>query len=167
MPSILFVCKANQFRSPLAAAISRKLLAEKGVSGSWQVDSAGTWATPGLPAIPSAVAAAQKLGLDLVGHRAIRVNEQSLSEYDLILVMEDNQKQALQSEFPALYENIYLLSHVLERRSYDFQDAFGSQQEADQVSADLYTLLQHGLDSMCILATYLHNTRLNATLQDE
>lgn len=167
MPSILFVCKANQFRSPLAAAFFKQLLAEKRLAGSWQVGSAGVLATPGLPAVSSAVAAAQKLGLDLSGHRAMRVTEQLLSEYDLILVMEANQKEALQSEFPAFYEQIYLLSHVLERRSYDFPDAFDSEQEAAEISVDLHTLLQRGLDSICILATYLQNTKFNSMTQNE
>jgi len=144
-----------------------KLLEEKGLADSWQVGSAGTWATPGLPAIPGAVAAAQKLGLELSGHRSMRVNEQYLSEYDLILMMEANQKEALQSEFPSLYEHIYLLSHVIERRSYDFPDTYGSEQEIAEVCRDLDTLLRRGLDSICILATYLHNTRLNSTIQDE
>ncbi|RPJ38045.1 MAG: low molecular weight phosphatase family protein, partial [Chloroflexi bacterium] len=74
MPSVLFVCMANRFRSPLAAAIFRKSLEEKGLAGSWQVGSAGTWATPGQPVIPSVLAAARELGLDLSGHRAARLD---------------------------------------------------------------------------------------------
>jgi len=163
MPSVLFVCLANQFRSPLAAAIFMKLLEEIGLAPTWQVASAGTWATPGLPAVPTALVAAQKLGLDLSGHRAARVDEQLLAAYDLVLVMEAGQKEALQSEFPALYEHIYLLSHVLERRSYDIPDTFGSEREATQVGADLNTLLRNGQDNICILATYLHNVRIAST----
>ena len=162
MPSVLFVCTANRFRSPLAAAIFKKSLQEKGLDGSWRVGSAGTWATPGQPALPSVLAAARALGLDLSGHRSARLDERMLAAYDLILVMQASQKEALQSEFPALYEHIYLLSHVLERRSYDFPDFSGSEQEVTEVSADLNALLRHGLDGICVLATYLHNVRINS-----
>jgi len=156
---------ANRFRSPLAAAIFRKSLEEKGLAGSWQVGSAGTWATPGQPVIPSVLAAARELGLDLSGHRAARLDEGMLTAYDLILVMQASQVEALRSEFPALNEHIYLLSHVLELRSYDFPDLSGSEQEVAEVSADLNALLRRGLDGVCILATYLHNLRVNSTIQ--
>lgn len=166
MPSVLFVCMANRFRSPLAAAIFKKSLDEKGITDSWQVGSAGTWATPGAPVIPSVLAAAESMGLELSGHRAARLNEEMLNAYDLILVMQASQEEALHSEFPTLYEHIYLLSHVLERRSYDFPDLSSTEQEVAEVGADLNALLRHGLDNICVLATYLHNLRVNSTLQD-
>ena len=166
MPSVLFVCMANQFRSPLAAAIFQKLLQEKGIDDGWQVGSAGTWATPGQQALPSVLGAARDLGLNLSQHRATCLNETMLKAYDLILVMQASQKEALQSEFPALYEHIYLLSHVLERRTYDIPDGAGSEQDVLEVSTDLNTLLRQGLDSICILATYLHNVKANSQLQN-
>jgi protein-tyrosine-phosphatase len=157
---------ANRFRSPLAAAIFQKSLEEKGIAACWQVGSAGTWASPGQPALPSVLAAARGLGLDLSGHHAARLNEGMLKAYNLILVMQASQKEALQSEFPALYEHIYLLSHVLERRTYDIPDASSSEQEVVEVSLDLNVLIRQGLDNICVLATYLHNLRVNSTLQN-
>jgi len=166
MPSVLFVCTANRFRSPVAAAIFQKLLDENGLSGEWRVGSAGTWATPGEPALPGALAAARDLGLDLSGHRAVRLDEGMLNAFDLILVMQGSQKEALQSEFPALYEHIYLLSHVLERRTYDIPDISGYEGEVEEVSADLNEHLRHGLNGICILATSLHNMRINSQIQN-
>ncbi len=164
MPSVLFVCMANRFRSPLAAALFQKSLQEKGASAGWQVGSAGTWASPGQPALPSVLAAARDLGLDLSGHQSARVDEAMLNAYDLILVMQSSQKEALQSEFPSLYEHIYLLSHVLERRTYDFPDLSETEREVAEVSADLDALIRQGLDNICVLATYLHNMRINSAL---
>jgi protein-tyrosine-phosphatase len=161
MPSVLFVCTANRFRSPLAAAIFKKALLEKGLDVSWQVGSAGTWARPGLPALPVVLEAARALGLDLSGHRAARLDGAMLQAYDLVLVMQAGQLEALRSEFPDLNEHIYLLSHVLERRTYDFPDLSACGQEVGEVSADLNVLLRHGLDNICVLATYLHNLRAN------
>ena len=89
MPSVLFVCTANRFRSPLAAACFRKVL-EEGQNedvASWMVGSAGTWAAPGQPVIPAVLVAAQQLGLELAEHRSARVSRQLLAEYDLFFLI--------------------------------------------------------------------------------
>jgi protein-tyrosine-phosphatase len=159
MPSILFVCTANRFRSPLAAAFLGKVLEENGPSASWVIGSAGTWAEPGQPIIPAVFAVAQKFGLDLTTHRATRVSGPSLSQYDLILVMQTSQKEALQSEFPALYERIYLLSNVVERGSYDIPDLPDSPEQMVVVGTELYELIRRGWRNICVLATASHNAR--------
>ena len=176
MPSVLFVCSANRFRSPLAAGIFEQALQEEknkptpswtiGDPGSWRVGSAGTWTAPGQPALPEVYEAAKNLGIDLSKHRSIQVNRQLLSGCDLILVMQNSQKEALQSEFPHLNEHIYLLSHVVEHGSYDIPDSIGSQQEITEISAELNGLIRNGLGSICVLATHLHNVRLASTIQD-
>lgn len=176
MPSILFVCSANRFRSPLAAGIFKQALQEAesepntsftvGNAGSWKVGSAGTWTTPGQPVLMETYEAAKSLGLDLSNHRSVQVSEGLLSEYDLILVMQNNQKEALQSEFPQLSEQIYLLSHVVERGSYDIPDAHDSQQEVTEISAELNELIRNGMRYICVLATYLHNIRYGSIYQN-
>jgi protein-tyrosine phosphatase len=162
MPSVLFVCTANRFRSPLAAAFLRKNLEELGMSGSWHVSSAGTWAAPGLPVMPGIAEAARDFGIELSTHQSVRVNRHILSKYDLILVMEASQKEALVTEDPGLRERVYPLSEVTERRSYDIPDALGSAQEMRAVVAELDTLIRQGLESICVLATYLNNSRNQA-----
>jgi len=168
MPSVLFICTANRFRSPLAAAIFKKALADEKDTditryiqnaGTWQVGSAGTWAAPGQPVIPELHPVAQKLGLSLADHRTERVNGQLLSEYDLILVMQASQRESLLSEFPLLDEYIYLLSHVVERGSYDIPDSSGSEQEVAEVSVEMNELIRRGLPYICVLAIALHNKR--------
>ena len=166
MPSILFVCTANRFRSPLAAAMLQHSLQEMGLAESWRIGSAGTWATPGQPVLQTVSNAAQGFGIDLSGHRSTRVSRRFLSEYDLILVMESGQKEALVSEFPELREHIYLLSEVVERRSYDIPDLLESEQGAQEIGAELNALIQRGLDYICVLATYLSNTNHRSELQD-
>lgn len=166
MPSILFVCTANRFRSPLAAGLLRKALEEMEIAESWRVGSAGTWATPGQPVLPGVFEAAQGFGIELSNHRSTRVSRQLLSEYDLILVMQASQKEALVSEFPELRERVYLFSDVVERRSYDIPDAPGTEQRAQEIGAELNTLIRRGLDYICVLATYLNNTRHRSELRD-
>jgi len=169
MPSVLFVCTANRFRSPLAAAIFGRALVEeknepdsawnRGDPGAWKVGSAGTWTLPGQAVLPAVLEAAKNFDLDLSDHRSVQVSAQLLSEYDLILVMQESQKEALQGEFPALHEHIYLLSHVVELGTYDIPDAFGSVQEVIEVCSEMNELIRRGLRYICVLATALHNQR--------
>jgi protein-tyrosine-phosphatase len=112
MPSILFVCTANQFRSPIAAAYFTHKLSEEGISGTWLVESAGTWTTPGRKAHPQAIASAVKLGLDLKLFRTREVDAALLSAVDLIVVMELGHKEALEAEFPAARGRVVLLGKL-------------------------------------------------------
>ena len=160
MPSILFVCTANRYRSPLAAALLSQAIAEVNPSStSWTIGSAGTWAEPGLPVLPAVVHAAATLGLDLTQHRSTRVSGELLFRYDLILVMQASQKEALQSEFPDLSDHIYLLANVVERGSYDIPDWAGSEQDVGDVSLEMNEFLRRGRERICVLAVALHNQR--------
>jgi protein-tyrosine phosphatase len=159
MPSVLFVCTANRFRSPLAAAMLRQALAELGFSKYWQVSSAGTWAVPGSPAVESAVLVAQGFGLNLAGHGSTRVSRPLRTAYDLILVMQASHHEALLTEFPDLKEHIYLFSYVAERRSYDIPDSFESEQSVLEIAMELNGLIRNGLDRICMLATNLSHAR--------
>jgi protein-tyrosine-phosphatase len=112
MTEILFICTANQFRSPLAAAYFTRRLQQDVPSSNWIVFSAGTWTEPGLPAHPAALAEAEKLGLDLTSHRTREVNSQLLNLADLIVVMEQGHKEALECEFPDCKGRIVLLAET-------------------------------------------------------
>jgi len=112
MPFILFVCTANQFRSPIAAAYFSHKLSEEGIPGTWIVDSAGTWTPPGLKAHPQAVASAAKLGLDLKHFRTREVDAALLSAADLIVVMEHGHREAIEAEFPAVRGRVVLLGRL-------------------------------------------------------
>lgn len=167
MPSVLFVCTANRFRSPLAAAIFKKALVENEAgtedswivrsSKDWQVGSAGTWAVPGDPALPVVSEKARTLGVDLTDHRARRLDRELLAEYDLVLVMQASHREALLSEYPALEDKVYLFSHVIERGSYDMPDSLGSEEEVADIASEMNSLIRRGLRYICVLATSLHN----------
>ena len=82
---ILVVCLGNICRSPTAEAALREALAEAGLQGCVQVDSAGTgdWHL-GHPPDPRMVAAAAARGLTVEG-RARRVRADELGSFDLVL----------------------------------------------------------------------------------
>jgi len=160
MPSVLFTCTANRFRSPLAAAIFRRALLDSRESGNWRVASAGTWTKPGQPVISHLQEVALSMGLDLAGHRSVQVSAQLLSAYDLVLVMEPGQKEALQIEFSSVRERIYLLSEVVEEQIYAISDSFRSERDLAEAATMLRSLILKGYRNICSLATSLHDMRI-------
>ncbi|MFN8488760.1 MAG: hypothetical protein U0350_14255 [Caldilineaceae bacterium] len=125
MPGILFVCTGNQCRSPVAEVLFKRQIEHSAALRDWRIESAGTWAYTGNAAHPQMRQAAQEVGLDLRQHRARRIEDvPALAAFDLILVMERSHKEALQAEFPALRQRIYLLSE-LAGPPYDISDPIG------------------------------------------
>jgi protein arginine phosphatase len=109
---ILFVCSANQLRSPLAEVLFKDLVRRKGEGDAWQVASAGVWALEGSPAASAAIRAAAARGLDLSAHTSRRLTRELLEGSDLVLVMEREHLEAVHEEWPALDGRVHLLSRM-------------------------------------------------------
>ncbi len=86
MSHILLICTGNTCRSPLAEALLRTKLAERGVDGV-EVSSAGTGAWDGAPASEGAYLVALEHGLDLSAHRARLLSKEVAAGADVILTM--------------------------------------------------------------------------------
>ncbi len=110
--SILFVCTANQCRSPMAEILMRDLLKRKDLTSLIDVKSAGTWAEPGYPATAHGVSVMAERGLDNRGHKSQSITIELLEEQDLVLTMESGHKEAIQIEFPDMASKVYLLSEM-------------------------------------------------------
>jgi protein-tyrosine-phosphatase len=113
MPSILIVCTANICRSPMAEAILKQLVAERPDADQWHIESAGTWAMYGSPAAELSQQVMREIGLDISHHQSKPITEDLLKQFDLILAMEENQKEALTIEFKAYADRIFLLSEMV------------------------------------------------------
>jgi len=94
--TILFVCTGNTCRSPMAAGLARKILAERlGIpvarlpDKNVEVVSAGVWAADGQHATPEAVRAARNLGADIAKHRSRKLTIELINDADLIFCMTD------------------------------------------------------------------------------
>jgi protein-tyrosine phosphatase len=151
MPSILFVCTANQCRSPVAAALLRRYVDAVAPGERWQIESAGSWAAPDLPADGGMQQAALQVGLELSRHRSQPVSRALVEAADLVLTMEAGQQEALQIEFPKQRGRIYLLSQLVGRR-YDIEDPIGGPPEAYAATIRwLERLIEEGFERMKVL----------------
>jgi protein-tyrosine phosphatase len=81
---VAVVCTANRFRSPIAAALLRRLTTGVAVD----VSSYGTLDLDPAPVLPEALALAPRLGIELDEHLSRCVRNASLARADLVLGFE-------------------------------------------------------------------------------
>ncbi|NTU63877.1 MAG: low molecular weight protein arginine phosphatase [Chloroflexi bacterium] len=149
---VLFICTANQCRSPMAEALLKSLAAQRGESDRWQVQSAGTWAEPGRPATQLSQAVMQRRGIDLAKHRSRRLDAQVLTEASIVLVMTRHHQEAIQVEFPEVQSKVYLLSQLVDR-TFDIEDPYGgSLDDYELCATSLQDILTDGYDRLAELA---------------
>jgi len=154
MPSVLFICTANQFRSPIAETCLKQKLKDLGEVENWRVSSAGTWAEKGLPAHPMAVKAAAGVGLDLSEHRSKPVTPRLLDRSDLVVVMEKDHKEALLTEFPLMNAKIILLTELVGETNSNVPDPVVDKcHDADEVTEMICSLIDAGFDNLLTLAS--------------
>ena len=82
---VLFVCTGNICRSPLAEALLRRAVEQRGLDVT--VGSAGTGAWEGAPASEGAYLVGLEHGLDLSAHRARLLSRDLVEMSDLVLTM--------------------------------------------------------------------------------
>ena len=150
MPVILFVCTANLFRSPMAAAIFCDHVLKSGHQNSWQVVSAGLVAPAGQPVPVLVQQAMLERGLDIGSHVCQAVTRELLEQSDLVLVMEKRQQEILRMHHPDLAERIALLSEMA-GLSYDIADPNHNSLASIQATAkDIDSLLKRGMKDIAM-----------------
>lgn len=123
MGTVLYVCRANQCRSAIAAASLRKFIREVAPTSGINVASAGTWASQGASVPASIIELANSIGLPgLSRHRTRRIDYNIIQSADIVIVMELGQREAILSEFPDFKKKVYLLSELAEGSLFDIPD---------------------------------------------
>lgn len=98
---ILFVCMGNICRSPTAEGVLRHKIAQRGLSGVVEVDSAGTLAHHvGNAPDPRAQAHAARRGYDLSRQRARPVRSEDFARFDFVLAMDGENLATLAERCP-------------------------------------------------------------------
>lgn len=98
---VLMVCTGNICRSPTAHGVLEKLVADAGLAGRVQVDSAGTHGYHvGEPPDGRSQAHAAGRGYDLSAQRARQLVAQDFTAFDLVLVMDGGNERAARALCP-------------------------------------------------------------------
>jgi protein-tyrosine phosphatase len=92
--SILFVCLGNICRSPLAEAVAKRIIEERGLG--IRIDSCGTgsWHI-GEPPCDDAIRVAKEHALDISGLRARRITEKDLDTFEQIIALDESNRRDL------------------------------------------------------------------------
>lgn len=75
---VIFICTGNTCRSPMAEALFKKLLTDKGITDI-EVSSAGLMTADGLPASENSVKAMAEIGMDISAHRSRQLTAEMLN----------------------------------------------------------------------------------------
>ncbi len=142
---ILFLCSANLCRSQMAEGVARKM----GCNDNIFVGSAGINAVDGL--LPSffAVQVMQEEDVDISKQVSRRVSRKILYDYDLILCMEEEDRQWIASNYPEVSERVFLITkYGREDLGEDISDPSGGSIELyrrtrDRIRDEVKRILNH------------------------
>lgn len=135
MKSVLFVCLGNICRSAAAEGVFRKLVADAGREGEFEIDSAGTSAWhAGSPADKRMRAAAERRGYSLES-RARQIGPEDFERFDLILTMdEENFRNVAELDPEAGAKVARLCAYCATRRETEVPDPyFGGEEGFEEV----------------------------------
>ena len=142
MTRVLFVCLGNICRSPTAEGVMRALVADAGLEGEVEIDSAGTGGChAGSPPDPRSTAAAARRGITLEG-AARQVTAEDFERYDLLVAMDTENLRELRRRAPAgTQDKIRLLCGDVDVPDPFYGGEHGFDAVLDQVEAACRRLL--------------------------
>lgn len=115
--TVCFVCTGNTCRSPMAAAVFRKLLAarlqcdeQELQSHGFLVASAGLAAAAGMPASPEAVELVEHSGGRLAQHQSQPLTPRMLQQADYVFTMTNIHRATILHQYPELSARVQTLS---------------------------------------------------------
>lgn len=137
---VLFVCRGNIYRSPVAKIFLERMIEKIGLKGEIVCDSAGTQGSTGLPEpkfsnfifykneFKAAKPTLEKFNLDLSKHISKPITVDLISKADIILAMDNkvinDRQEGLLANFPDSAGKILLLSELTGNKT-EIQDPDG------------------------------------------
>lgn len=147
--NILFCCKANICRSPMAEGLFRKLVSDAGLGDRICIDSAGTHADyPDHAPDRMAQKILKSRGVDISDLRARPITQNDFERFDLILVMDGNNYDMLRFICPkrSVANKISLImDYVPKSRIKDIPDPVNGEESDFEQVADLLEMGTLGL----------------------
>jgi protein-tyrosine phosphatase len=114
MTSVLFLCTGNICRSPMAEALLRHRLEERGIEAN--IHSAGLL-DDGRVASEYGVDEMRKRGIDLSSHRSRRMARQMIADADLVVAMAREHLREAVVLAPQAFPRAYTLKELIRRGS--------------------------------------------------
>jgi protein-tyrosine phosphatase len=145
---ILFVCLGNICRSPMAEGAFRRLVAERGLSDRFEIDSAGigNWHEGQAPD-SRAQDAAMRRGIDISMQTARQLRPDDFSRFDLILAMDASNHGDLRQLSPQHVRGKirHFLDFAPDTVTRDVSDPFFGEAEGFDHALDLIEAAAKGL----------------------
>lgn len=108
--SIVFVCTGNTCRSPMAEALFKDIIKEKGGMDEFEVSSRGVYAFSGDPSSRQAIEVMKKeFGIDMQQHRAKVLDGSDIIGAYLVLTMTMHHKDMILDIYPEASDKIYTI----------------------------------------------------------
>ncbi len=131
---VLCVCIGNICRSPAAQVLLQHKLPGLAVS------SAGLQALDHYPADPAVMALLAEQSLDASAHRARTLSGWMVSQADLILVMDGEQRASIEQQYPQARGRVFRLGH------HSGQDIPDPYRQSPEVFRQVLAQIDHNLD---------------------
>ncbi|MCF7930227.1 MAG: hypothetical protein K9L02_01825 [Acholeplasmataceae bacterium] len=147
MIKILFVCYANQSRSPLAKGLFKKLINDAGVEDSFLVESRGIWVEKkNSETDPEIIKRLKFLNAPYDGMVAQKIKQQDYRDFDFIICMDEKNESYLKKHAGIYRDKVYLVRDIKqETKRQNILDPFETL-EYDDMTQMLYESLVEWLE---------------------
>ena len=146
--AVLFVCLGNICRSPLAEGVFRHLVAERGLSDRFRIDSCGTggWHVGEAPDRRS-VQVALDHGIDIGSQRSRQLDGDDYRRFDWLVAMDESNASTMRRRAPRdATAHILLFTDLVPACRYDgVPDPYYGGERGFE---DVYDLLQSGAEPL-------------------